>query len=145
MSNQGQIPVNFILKSARISQATVSGISTVLLQIPGTPGTEGGRWMEYGEVWFENRVPGDFLKVYLTDEDNITGAGVGAVLDVFHDSDVPNANSGLYFPPGKCLEISNLGKQVGTLMSGLYFKVVATKGDLSSDTLRGNMYWGVGA
>lgn len=122
-------------------KATVSSqVATVLMKIPGTAGTD-YRYLKGAFGWFENYHADDYIKAYLTDEDNILGYGAGTVIREFTDTEAADANEGWFAPPDKVIEIMGI-ETVMEILSGLYVKVVAYKGDTTADTFRVNMYWG---
>jgi len=131
------------LKLAKAKATTSSGVATILLKVPGTPGSGDGRLIESGYGWFLIPHADDYAEVYVSDEDNILGYGAGAIVGSYTDTDVPSANKGWYFPkPDPTLRVDALAG-IGFINAGLYLKIIATKGDLSSDTFMVNLKWGV--
>jgi hypothetical protein len=80
------------LKIACLSGTTDSmGYLELMIKVPGTfNGTEGekaptsnGRYLEYGEAWFNNPVPGDKVTgIHVLDQDRLIAASVGASLQL---------------------------------------------------------------
>ncbi len=136
------IPTRATLKIARAKDATTSGISTILIKSPGTPGSSEGRLIEGGSAWFETPHHDDYVCIFVTDEDDILGYGEGATIGTYTDTDLDTANQGWYIPyPKGWADLSTFGG-IGFIPAGLYLKVIATKGDASSDTFRMNVKWG---
>lgn len=122
---------------------TTTGIATILIQIPGTPGSTDGRWLSSGIAFFDVHTPGDkVLGVYFTDEDNILGGGVGTVIGSYTDDEVPEANKGWAIPPTGWIEAEAIGGY-GFAPAGFYIKVIAKKaGDSPSGKFYCNFEWG---
>lgn len=137
------IPERATLRMARVKAATVNGEAVTLIKVPGTPGVDIGRVVSGGAGWFENPHPDDHVLVYITDEDNITGQGAGQVVGKYIDDDVADQNQkGWYINKHKgYIDIHEI-QMFGIIPPGFYLKIVATKGDGSSDTFRGNIKWG---
>jgi hypothetical protein len=136
------MPERASLRMARGKADTTDGIATLLVKIPGTPGQDEGRVISGGAGWFGNLHEDDYVKVYITDEDNITGAGAGAIVGKYTDEDVAEEDRGWYINKHKgWVDVREL-QMFGIIPPGLYLKIVATKGDLSSDTFRMNIKWG---
>ena len=136
------IPERATLKIAKAKATTVNGIATVLLKVPGSPITV-SRSISGGEGWFETSHPDDFAAIFVTDEDNILGYGIGFVVGTYVDTALPIENQGWYLPrPTQLLNVEAM-TSFGRLNGGFYLKIVATKGDLSLDTFRCNIIWGL--
>jgi hypothetical protein len=135
------VPDRATLKICKIKQVTTDGVATVLLKVPGEVGEFAARIIEGGHAYFNNHHADDFVQIYLSDEDDILGYGVGTVVGSYTDTDVDQSNIGWFIPPSGVLAVGALGG-LGHLTGGLYLKVIATKGDLSSDTFRCNIIWG---
>jgi hypothetical protein len=136
------MPERASLQMARCKAATVEGVATINEKIPGTPGVDEGRVVSGGAGWFETQHPDDHVEVYLVDKDNITGAGVDAVVGSYTETDIAADYKGWFIcQHKKILDIRQL-EQFGHLPAGLYLQIIATKGDLSADTFRINLKWG---
>jgi hypothetical protein len=136
------MPERASLRMARAKEDTVDGVATLLIKIPGTPGVDLGRIISGGAAWFEVPHFDDHVTVYLSDEDNITGAGAGAIVGKYTDDDVIEEDRGWYINKHKgWIDVRQL-QMFGIVPAGLYMKIIGTKGDLSADTLRMNIKWG---
>lgn len=136
------IPQQASLKAARGKAATISGIATVKILIPGTINQD-LRIISSGRGWFENIHPDDTVKVTIVDDDNILGYGVGAEIGSYVDDEVPADNRGHYICEHiKFVDMTSI-TYFGEAPAGFYLKVEATKGDLSADTFRCNIKWGI--
>ncbi|NIU83396.1 MAG: hypothetical protein GWN64_07935 [Candidatus Thorarchaeota archaeon] len=120
---------------------TVDGVATVFLKIPGTPG-ESLRYLKGGFGWFGNPGHGDKIKVYLTDEDNMMGEGSGYTVASFNDEEAEEQYRGWLISPHDPIITVEGFEDYMEIASGLYLKVVAIKGDSSSDTFYMNLYQG---
>lgn len=120
-----------------------SGIATILVKVPGTPGSVDGRFIDGGTSWFESGDMGDWLEIHTSDEDNILGYGAGFIVGSYTDTDVDSANQGWYLKPGEMTFASRITKH-GWIPSGLYLKVVGHKvsGGTLPDTMFINIAWG---
>ena len=132
-----------ILRMARFKVATVTGVSELLVKIPGTAGSGDGRYVEGGRGWFETHNLDDCFTVCITDEDNIMGYGAGVMVGSYTEQEIATINEGWYIPVGSKEVIVNAMAGMGWIPSGLYLKITATKGDLSADNFRMNLNWGV--
>lgn len=128
------IPRKATTKVAKFKVDTVSGTATALLKVPGN-----GRVIKGGSAWFSTPHADDYIKFYVTDEDNILGLGAGIVVGSYTDGEVPVANEGWYMTNPLVIEAI---VSTGFLEPNFYLKIVAVKGDGSADTLRGNIHWG---
>ena len=140
------IPSRTTLKMAKVKITTdTSGDGSALLKVPGTPGGSGqGRWVQGGEGWFSNAHEDDHIDIQITDEDNILGAGAGAVISTYTDTDVPTANQGWWVPYDKKGVSIVAIEGTGFVPAGLYIKVIVKKGGAPlEDTFRCNIKWGV--
>lgn len=120
-----------------------TGLATILIKIPGTPGSADGRWISSGTAFFDVHTPGDkVLAVRFTDEDNILGAGAGAVVGSYTDDDADEINQGWAMPPTGWIKCEAIGGY-GFAPAGFYIKVVAKKsGDSPSGKFYCNFEWG---
>jgi hypothetical protein len=130
------IPDRATVQLARGKADTVSGTATVLIKVPTV-----GRKISGGLSWFGTPHPDDYLHVMISDEDNLLGYGAGATIASYTDTGVPSANQGWFIPPSGFALVERL-VEFGNVPGGLYVKIVGTKGDGSSDTLRVNLHWG---
>lgn len=120
-----------------------SGIATILLKIPGTPGSADGRWISSGIAFFDIHTPGDVVTgVYFTDEDNILGGGSGTVIGSYTDDDADAINHGWAIPPNGWVQCEAIGGY-GFAPAGFYIKIIAKKaGDSPSGKFYCNFEWG---
>jgi hypothetical protein len=132
------------LKIASI-QAAVGGDgrATLLLKIPGTFGTEDGRWISSGIAFFDTWNAGDMIEsVRFTDEDNLLGGGAGAVIGSYTDEEVDDANKGWPIPPNKWIKAEAIGGY-GFAPAGFYIKIVGKKAaGITTGTLYVALEWG---
>jgi len=136
------MPERASVRMAKAKAATVSGVATILIQVPGTPGSSDGRIISGGNGWFDSLHADDHIEIYITDEDNLKGGGAGLVIGTYTDTDCPLACQGWFINPHKgFVDIRQL-ETFGFLPAGFYVKIIGTKGDLSSDTFRVNLKWG---
>jgi hypothetical protein len=120
-----------------------NGLGAEVLKIPGTPGVLGTRIIKGGMGWFETPNAGDYVKVVVTDEDNILGYGAGVTIGSYTDADVPTENQGWFVPPNQFLYLERVGSTNGYLLGGLYIKIIVQTGDATQDVFRCNLVWGV--
>jgi hypothetical protein len=138
------IPSRAVLKMARASAATDgNGDCTIEIKIPGTPGSDEGRFIEGGQAWFETADNEDWLEVHIVDNDDLLGYGAGTVVDGYTDTEVPSANQGWFIPKQKgYIEVIALAG-MGWIPAGLYLQIKGHKDSSNvSDTLRVNFNWG---
>ena len=136
------MPERASVRMAKAKADTVSGVSTILIKVPGTPGTNDGRVISGGAGWFGNLHNDDHISIFITDEDNLKGTGAGAIVGTYTDLDCTDIQQGWFINSHKgFIDIHQL-EMFGFLPAGFYVKIVATKGDLSADTFRINMKWG---
>lgn len=135
-------PERGTLKTARVKiQTDINGDATILLKVPGTTGVK-SRLVEGGAGWFDSPHADDFIKISISDEDNILGYGAGVEVGSYYDADVATDNQGWYIPfHSKSIDISALA-DMGHLIGGLYLKIAIKKGDNSQDWFRCNIKWG---
>lgn len=122
-----------------------TGLATILLQIPGTPGSSDGRWISSGEAFFSSPNAGDkVIGVWFIDHDNILGNGVDVVVGSYTDDAAPSANQGWYLPPVRgTIKAETIGFY-GFAPAGFYIKIVGQKATGSySGKLFVNFEWGV--
>lgn len=122
---------------------TEDGTVTVLLKVPGTPGSEDGRWISSGIAFFDVHTPGDkIVGVYFTDEDNILEYGAGTVVGSYTDDDADEVNRGWIIPPSGWVKAEAIGGY-GFAPAGFYIKVIAFKaGESPSGKFYCNFEWG---
>lgn len=125
----------------RGSVIATNGQGTLLLKVPGTVGVD-KRYLKGGFGWFSNPVEGDNVKVYVSDEDNIMGAGAGYVVASINDDQAPVNNQGWFIPKHKPIIKIEGFEDYMELVSGLYIKLVVAKGDNTTDTFYANIYAG---
>jgi hypothetical protein len=124
----------------------VDGLAECLLKIPGTPGTEEGRWISGGQAWFsgDHHYDDKVVGVYFTDEDNILGYGAGFVVGSYTDDEADEANRGWYIPKSpQMVKVEAIGGY-GFGPSGLYIKIIGQKGGtaFTDVSLYVNLEWG---
>ena len=135
------------LKLARSEAACdEAGIATILIKVPGTPGSTDGRWILGGSAWFNGDWHSDdcILGVWFTDEDNILGYGPGVSVGSYTDDDLSAEQQGWFIPKNpSVVTVSALGGY-GFCPAGLYIKIVGRKGGSSFTgiDLYVNMQWG---
>ena len=131
------VPQSIKLLLVNAKAATVSGVATALIKVPED------REITGGEGCFLNQATGDSIQAFVTDEDNVLGYGAGFVVSAFQDTLVPAANQGYYMLGNNPVKIAPLvNDDPSVLPANLYLKIVATKADLSADTLFINIFWG---
>lgn len=133
----GDIPDRATVQMARMKVATVAGTSTCLVKIPAL-----GRKINGGLAWFETPHFDDILKVFVTDEDNLLGAGAGTVIAGYTDLEVPADNQGWFLAKNAPYITIERLVEFGTLPGNMYLKIVGITGDARVDTLRVNLHWG---
>jgi hypothetical protein len=145
------VPSSIKLLLARGSSATDgAGKAEVIVKIPGTFGLnsdgsmKAGRTISGGWGYFASQADGDYCYADVRDDDNILGYGAGAVLDTFHDLDVPASNQGWFFPRQEVLELRPLvTDDPSRLPCGMYLHIFGQKGVVGVDTFFVNLHWGV--
>lgn len=141
MSGTYSIPDTGTLKMAKVKAATVNGVATLLIKVPGTFNPDRpARIIEGGKGWFEGSHHDDSAEVFITDEDNILQQGAGTPVGSYTDTGVPEANQGWFLYKGE-LEVRALAG-IGRLLGGLWVKIIAKTGDNRADTFRANIIWG---
>ena len=84
---------------------------------------------------------GDWVEMMVVDVDGIM-APAGTVVATYTDAEVPAGNQGWFVPPGGSVQISAVGGP-GRLVGGLYFRVVAHRGDgAQGQDFCANIAWG---
>lgn len=119
-------------------------LATVLIKIPGTPGSADGRWIGGGIAWFDDQHKDDrIMSVEFTDEDNILGYGAGTVVGSYTDRDVDTNQQGWRIPNKRgMIEVEALGGY-GFAPAGFYLKIIGKKGgELTTGTFYLNIEWG---
>jgi hypothetical protein len=119
------------------------GTVTLLVRIPGTAGSGDGRWVQSGIGFFDVATPGDKItSIRFTDEDNISGAGAGTVVNSYTDDEAPSDNQGWYIPPNPgYARVESIGGY-GFAPSGFYIKITGKKGGgVTTGTLYVNLEW----
>ena len=133
----GVIPGSVKLLMAKGEATTVSGVASVFFKVPSDREIMGG----FG--CFGNQQPGDYVKIYVTDEDNTLGYGAGFVVGSFNDSEMPANQQGWFMFPGNVLDITSLMlNDPSKVTPPFYVKLEAHKADGSADTLYANIRWG---
>lgn len=120
-----------------------NGDVEMTLQIPGTPGTADGRWINGGTAFFHTPHSGDRVTACeVVDLDDLLGAGAGYVVKTFHDQDVDANNQGWRIPTKRGLvEVETMGGY-GFIPAGLYIRIKGKKGEgITTGTLCINMEW----
>ena len=129
------------LKMMKGKKSTTSGVAELLMKIPGQPGSGQGRYIVGGLAWFTTPHEDDKIEVFLTDEDNITGAGAGTVVGSYTESEGLEENKGWFIcKHSPFLEISPISGGA-FIPAGFYLKIVATKGS-GEDDFYCNIKWG---
>lgn len=120
-----------------------TGVGTILIKIPGIPGSGDGRWISSGIAFFDNHTPGDLIfGVYFTDEDNLMGYGAGAVIGSYTDDDVDEPCRGWAIPPSGWVRCEAIGGY-GFAPSGIYIKIIGKKaGEAPAGKVYCNFEWG---
>ena len=135
------IPEKGTLRTAKVKvQTDTNGDATVLLKVPGEIGVE-SRVIKGGNGWFDTHHADDFIKIFISDEDDILGGGAGVIVSSYTDDDIPPANQGWYVPPSGYGDMSAIA-DMGSLLGGLYLKIVVKKGDNTQEWFRANIKWG---
>ena len=133
----GIIPGSIKLLMARGDAATVGGVASILFKVPSNREVMGG----FG--CFDNQQPGDYVKIYVTDEDNTLGYGSGFKVGSFNDDDLPSDQQGWFMFPGNVLDIHSLmNDDPSAVTAPFWVRIEGYKNDGSADTLRVNMKWG---
>lgn len=122
---------------------TETGLITIDLKVPGTPGTADGRWISSGMAFFDVHTPGDkVLGVYFVDKDNMLGYGANFVVGSYTDDDADEINRGWAIPPIGWVKAEAIGGY-GFAPSGFYVRVAAKKsGDSPTGKFYCNLEWG---
>lgn len=144
------IPQSVKLLLARGSAATNgAGLADIVVQVPGTFGVtadgslHSDRTISGGWGYFGNQQDGDYVYAEVRDDDNLLGLGAGAILERFHDNDVPAANQGWFFPRQEVLELRPLvSDDPSDLPCGMYLHILAQKAIPGADTFYCNIHWG---
>ena len=120
-----------------------SGNATILIKVPGTPGSSDGRWISSGIAFFDVHTAGDkVLGVYFTDEDDILGYGAGFVVGSYTDDEADSGQQGWAIPPNGFVKAEAIGGY-GFAPAGFYVKVVGKKaGALPTGKFYVNLEWG---
>lgn len=118
------------------------GTATILLKVPGTPGSTDGRWISNGLAFFDIHDIGDMIQsVRFTDEDNLLGGGVGTIIGSYTDDEMPPENQGWVIPPVGTIKAESIGGY-GLAPAGFYIKIVGKKGGgKTTGTLYVNIEW----
>jgi hypothetical protein len=127
------------------AQQDVGGdsLATLLIKIPGTPGSTDGRWINGGIAWFDDQHKDDrVVSVSFTDEDNILGYGAGFVVGSYTDYNLDEPQQGWRIPNKRgVIEVEAIGGY-GFAPSGFYLKIVGKKGgSLTTGTFYINIEW----
>lgn len=118
--------------------------ATILIKVPGTPGSGDGRWISGGIAWFDDQHKDDrIVGVYFSDEDDILGYGAGTAVGSYTDDEVLEGQQGWRIPNKRgMIEVEALGGY-GFAPAGFYLKIVGKKGgDITTGTLYLNIEWG---
>ena len=178
---------DIVLKMAKIKIPMVTAgsgsVGTFKLQVPGTFGTDDGRYLAGGYAMLDTYDVDDELTVWVEDTDRIICAAMGQATDgsfdatiqgmgvlpgglaafgpmpnyplveTYADVALPTDNQGWYFYPeamGSTLapqghvDVEPLGFY-GHPSSGLYIVFQITRPNVTTGTLRGNIFWGISA
>jgi hypothetical protein len=136
------IPEYATLKLARAKAATVNGVATIDVKVPGTPGQD-ERLVNGGQAWFEQHHADDFVTVEIVDVDGLV-APAGTVVGSYTESspELSSANYGWFIPLfSKEMHVVALAGY-GHVPAGMYLRIMATTGDTRADTFRLNLIWG---
>lgn len=118
------------------------GTATVLLKVPGVPGSNDGRWISRGVAFFDEHSPGDaIVGVYFIDHDNILGYGIDFIVGSYTEDELDEANKGWWIQPNGFVIAESLGGY-GFGPAGLYMQLIGKKGSGTTGTLRVNLEWG---
>jgi hypothetical protein len=113
--------------------------STLMIQIPGEPGSEDGRFVAGGTCWFSDPKPFDRVEVRITDGD-------GNVLRSYTDDDAAESDRGWFIPitPGH-ISVEPIGGY-GFIPAGLFLQIIGRRAVEESGTPTGsffcNIFWG---
>lgn len=135
----------YTLKLACAAQSVgEDGTATILLKIPGTPGSD-GRYINAAEAFFDVSTPGDrILGAWFVDHDNISGEGIDATIGSYTDDAVSSDNQGWYLPSNRGFVKAETIGFYGFAPSGFYIKIIGKKGGgLLTGTLYVNFEWAV--
>jgi hypothetical protein len=139
---------DIVLKLAKgTAEFDLSGEAEISLLVPGTPGSGDGRYVAGGYAFTDVFGFGDYVeKVCVVDVDNLLGMGAEAIIQTYHDTDVPGDNQGWYFWPspqvGGEAEIDPMG-YYGFIPSGLYLEIYFKKAPGSAaQNVYCNVWWG---
>jgi hypothetical protein len=117
--------------------------ATILVAIPGTPGSGDGRYINSGEAFFDVSTAGDkIIGVWFVDHDNLLGGGVDAVVGSYTDDVASSINQGWYLPPVRGTVKAETIGYYGFAPSGFYIKIVGKKANgIVTGKLYVNMEW----
>lgn len=126
-----------------VADVQEDGTATILLKVPGTPGSADGRWISSGISFFDVHTPGDKVTcVYFTDEDNIMQQGAGFVVGSYTDDDADEEERGWAIPPNGFIKAEAIGGY-GFAPAGFYIKIMGKKaGDSPAGKFYVNIEWG---
>lgn len=125
--------------------ASVGGDSkaTIMIRVPGTPGTGQGRFISAGEAWFSAQHEDDLVEAWIIDVDNILGYGAGFQVGSYTDDEAAEGQKGWRIPAIRgTVRVEAIGGY-GFILSGLYIKIAGTKGGgITTGKLFTNLEWG---
>lgn len=140
---QSEIP-NKTLKIVSVTANcnTGTGVTTLSLKVPGTPGSGDGRWIYGADLFFNTLVIGDMItEIKFTDDDNLLGGGAGATIL----TNTETTSGGWYFPLVSGVLSFQALNGPRFVPSGFYAKITAQRTynvlGVYSGTLYANVKW----
>lgn len=127
-----------------VAECDGEGRAIVELEVPGTPGSGEGRYIDAGRVWFDTAHDDDKVeKVEIVDVNDMLGAGENFVVRTWHDDDVAEENQGWFIPKSQNgIAVESLGGY-GFIPAGFTLRITGKKGSSqTSGKLYVNLKWG---
>jgi hypothetical protein len=149
MAVQTQFERTDIVLKVGCQEATFdeNGFAEVSIKVPGTPGTEDGRYVAGGYAFTDSYTFGDRItKIQVVDIDNILGYGAETVVKTYHDQDLIEGEQGWFMWPapqvGGEIEIDPMG-YYGFIPAGLYLEIYFQRAASGTATkVYIDYYWG---
>lgn len=131
-------------------ESDANGAVSINVLVPGTPGSNGGRYIQGGSAWFDTFNSLDTFVVNIVDIDNIMAGGANAIVgtytDDFSDYSANTNNDGMSgwkaTPSEKAVSVESMGF-FGFVPSGLYLVISGQKGDSTQENMHVNIKWGI--